>query len=268
MHIIESEYKGFCYGVENAIKILNEALRKYKNVSLSHKICHNRCVEKKLKIPTFDENSCPDAVVISAHGASQSFIDKVKKKGIEIVDATCPVVRNKIETVKKIDGVLAFVGLKGHAETISTTSSLSCSVHIISSLIEAKKFIKNNRDITSAYIAVQSSFSEEIYNDAKNYLSTKINITQIGGGICMECLRRRQDAQRLSLCSKSVLIVGDEISTNARELLNIAQKNCPSYLVSDDNFKYENLVEPIGVISSSSSSYETYSSVVERLKSV
>ena len=123
---------GFCFGVQNAVMIAEEALRAGETVYCLGEIVHNdievaRLTELGLATITYEEfeklRDCK--VLIRAHGEPPSTYAKAAENNIDIIDATCPIVRSMQEKIRRVaelsrheEGQIVIYGKEGHAEVI------------------------------------------------------------------------------------------------------------------------------------------------------
>jgi len=139
--ILLAEPRGFCFGVENALKIVNKSLRKYKKpLYVFNEIVHNKTIvtqlEKKGVIFTQNVDVIPKGttVIISAHGISPLIYEKLRKKKLNILDATCPLVK-KVHSEASFytrEGYhIIYIGNKEHEEAIGVLGETKKNVSIV-----------------------------------------------------------------------------------------------------------------------------------------
>ena len=99
MKVILAQPRGFCAGVERAIEIVEMALEKFgPPIYVRHEIVHNPHVVKRLAekgvifVEETDEVPADAVTIFSAHGVSEDVENHAKKRGLQVIDATCPLV--------------------------------------------------------------------------------------------------------------------------------------------------------------------------------
>ena len=154
--------RGFCAGVDRAVKIVEQAIKKYGSpIYVRHEIVHNKDVVKSLEslgaifvdeITDAPENS---TIIFSAHGVPKSVFVNAKKRKMLSIDATCPLV-TKVhnETIKHFNSSrkILLIGHKNHPEVIGTMGQVpDGNVILIESLNEAKNiYIEDTNNLAYA----------------------------------------------------------------------------------------------------------------------
>ena len=142
--------RGFCAGVDRAIKMVEESLRIYgKPVYVRHEIVHNPHVVERLKklgaifVDELDEipnNKYP--VIFSAHGVPKSVPIEAKQKNMKFFDATCPLVskiHREIEFFNKKKYEIVLIGHRNHPEVIGTMGQINDKIYLVENTEDAKK---------------------------------------------------------------------------------------------------------------------------------
>ena len=155
------EHQGFCYGVNQSIKIVNEVLKDRKNpkpIYLLNSIVHNEFVneyfkskgvivlEGKPKLELLDDIKS-GTVIFSAHGVGDIVKEKALSKGLNIIDATCPFVEKSYQLIKKHlnEGYhLLYIGKPNHPEA-EAVSSFSNNITNISRNNQSSLIIKSRK---------------------------------------------------------------------------------------------------------------------------
>lgn len=139
--ILLADQRGFCAGVERAIKVVEDALDIFgKPVYVKHQIVHNKHVvhalEEKGAITVEDLEKVPDhgVVVFSAHGSPPEHFDLAKKKQLRIIDATCPLVTKvhlEAHRYAREGYQIIYIGHKGHMEAIGVLGELPSKISLV-----------------------------------------------------------------------------------------------------------------------------------------
>ena len=168
MKIEVANHSGFCFGVKRAIKIVEHALKKEKNIYCLGPIIHNPQVVKNLRARGLrivkDLSIIKEGVlVIPAHGLEPKLIKKAYKKGLKIIDATCPLVKKVqkyAEQLKKDKYYIIIIGDKNHAETKGIVGFCGTNFQVVESKseIDIKKLQSEER------IGIVSQTTQGIWN--------------------------------------------------------------------------------------------------------
>ena len=233
MEIKLIEPYGFCAGVELVLDKLDKIKTTHPNETIYcvGQIVHNRDVIKSLKEKGFifsslSKDKTLDAiekgvVVFSAHGTSQTLIDKAANKGLIVYDCICPFVKKSFEIIRtRLDKgySVIYVGIKGHDES---NAALSISPKII--MIEKKedlliKKINSNKIVLTNQTTLSQDNLQDIFNSAKKIYSNLVFENETCNSTS---IRQRNLKKELEWCD-SVIIVGDKNSNNTQSLLKIA----------------------------------------------
>lgn len=174
MRVVIDENSGFCFGVVRAIGEAEAALRRVGDVASLGDIVHNRVEVQRLealglRTITHDqiENLGRSTLLIRAHGEPPRTYSRAKELGIEIIDATCPVVarlqrrvREAYDRMKAIGGCVVLLGKRGHAEVVGLTGQVSDDVIVVEGEADLDA-IDFSRPI---YFLSQTTQSIELFN--------------------------------------------------------------------------------------------------------
>jgi 4-hydroxy-3-methylbut-2-enyl diphosphate reductase len=148
MKIYLANPRGFCAGVDRAIDIVELSLKAYgAPIYVRHEIVHSRHVVNALKLKgaVFVEelSEVPDGqtVIFSAHGVAKSVWEEAKRRGLKIIDATCPLVikvHNEVNRDYTQGYELILIGHDGHPEVIGTLGQVPDKFHLVSSVEEVQ----------------------------------------------------------------------------------------------------------------------------------
>ena len=240
--------RGFCAGVDRAVKIVEQAIKKYGSpIYVRHEIVHNKDVVKSLEslgaifvdeITDAPENS---TIIFSAHGVPKSVFVNAKKRKMLSIDATCPLVTKvHTETIKHFNSStkILLIGHKNHPEVIGTMGQVpDGNVILIESLNEAKNiYIEDTNNL--AY-ATQTTLSVD---DTKEIIEVlKQRFPDIKGpsteDICYATTNRQLAVKSMADMCDYILVIGAQNSSNSQRLVEVAKKNgvSNSYLISDED---------------------------------
>lgn len=279
LRVILAQPRGFCAGVERAIEIVELALEKFgPPVYVRHEIVHNKWVVEQLRakgacfVEELDEVPDGAITVFSAHGVSQAVADEAQKRGLPVIDATCPLVA-KVHTegqrYAKRDFEVILIGHDGHPEVEGTRGRIPGGVHLVSSVADVAKLKVKNPDRV-AYVT-QTTLSVD---DTRQIIEKlKERFSSISGpdvrDICYATQNRQEAVRALAREVDLLLVVGSENSSNSNRLREIGQEmKVPSYLVDaagEIRPEWLKNVSVVGVTAGASAPEGLVQEVVERL---
>ncbi len=240
MKVKRAEKYGFCAGVRVADqKVKSFARSGGRDGRILGQVVHNeRVVEEmaELGVPTVDglDEAAAGTIIFSAHGVPPSFHERARRRGLKILDTTCPFVYDVHEEADRAaaEGAhLVFIGSPEHREVIGYTRDRDpSSYHVLASVDEARAID------WSAYARVkvlyQTTLNAEEYEDVVRYLESRTHVSR-ADTICY-ATKENQDAAR-DLCTDPevdlVLVIGGTQSANTRHLWEICRERKPSYLI-------------------------------------
>ncbi|NMA50335.1 MAG: 4-hydroxy-3-methylbut-2-enyl diphosphate reductase [Mollicutes bacterium] len=275
MEIKIAKYSGFCFGVKNTFEkalVLAEKQRVY----CLGEIVHNQKVidylEKKGVIFVDNINSVPNGktIIIRAHGTTVDIYNKIKAKKLNLVDLTCGKIVSIHHKVSKLkDTFIIIVGKKNHPEVISTKSFAGPNSFIIESEADINKSYElyKEKKLTKVFVVCQTTFSLELFDKITKKLKKLYKDIIIDNTICDATIKRQNEVESISKEVDIMLIVGDNKSSNTRELFNIASKNTKTYFISDKkDLKNIVLEGKIGIASGASTPQEEVTKIVKLIE--
>jgi 4-hydroxy-3-methylbut-2-en-1-yl diphosphate reductase len=232
--------RGFCAGVDRAIKIVELAIEKWgAPVYVRHEIVHNKFVVDGLrdKGAVFVEelSDCPDdrPVIFSAHGVPKTVPAEAENREMVYVDATCPLVSKvHIEASRHSDSGLQMVmiGHEGHPETIGTMGQLPAGDVL---LVETAEDVKrlNVRDPNQLAYVTQTTLSVDDTKDIVDALQTRFPaiVGPHKEDICYATTNRQQAVKAMATKVDVMLVVGAPNSSNSRRLVEVGARAGCSY---------------------------------------
>ncbi len=231
MEIEIAKYSGYCYGVERAFKILKVASSKRNGsiFTLGPLIHNKQAVEQLVReqgVGSVESLSEADhgTIVIRTHGVPPQIINQAIKKGLKVVDATCPFVKKAQSYAKKLvkDGyTLVIIGEKDHPEVIGIQAHAGGSAVIIESEGEAKSI---SSDLEKLGIVIQTTQEAEKVARIVGLLSMKAKTIKIFNTICDATFYRQSAARDMARRADMMLVVGGRHSGNTRRLFDICKE--------------------------------------------
>jgi len=242
MEVLLAQPRGFCAGVDRAIEIVNRALQIHgAPIYVRHEIVHNTYVVADLRrkgavfIEDLDEVPAGSIVVFSAHGVSRKVQAHARLRGLQIFDATCPLVTKVHVEVAKMRSQgreIVMIGHKGHPEVEGTMGQADGGIFLVESVEDVAALRVADPQLL-AYVT-QTTLSQD---DANLIIAAlKARFPQISepkrGDICY-ATQNRQDAVKFLVPQVQVIIVvGSRTSSNSNRLREVSQRmGVPAYLV-------------------------------------
>lgn len=271
--------RGFCAGVDRAIKIVEMAIQKWGTpVYVRHEIVHNKFVVDTLRskgaIFVKELDQCPDdrPIIFSAHGVPKTVPAAAQARNMVFVDATCPLVSKvHIEANRhNQNGMqMIMIGHAGHPETIGTMGQLPDGEVL---LVETEADVANVkvRDPKQLAYITQTTLSVDDTSEIVKALKTRF--PEIVGphkeDICYATTNRQEAVKAIAPLSDALLVVGAPNSSNSKRLVEVASKaGCEySQLVQrakDIDWRALKSVKSIGVTAGASAPDVLIQEVVE-----
>tara|TARA_Y100000780_G_scaffold79346_1_gene71836 strand:+ start:2250 stop:3164 length:915 start_codon:yes stop_codon:yes gene_type:complete len=254
--------RGFCAGVVRAIDIVELALEKYgPPIYVKHQIVHNPYVVNDLEskgaitVENVDEIPAGSKVVFSAHGSPPEDFKKAKEQGLQVLDATCPLVIKVHNEAKKYnrDGrKIILVGHKGHQEVKGTTGQTDMEI-----VDDREEFVSPEWD-KSIPVAVltQTTLSVDDTENSIRNIQNSFSDVLVRNDLCYATTNRQMAVKEISNHVEIFLVVGAQNSSNCNRLKEVAESNgVPAFLINsveELDLKWLADVENVGVTSGAS----------------
>ncbi|MBU3079042.1 4-hydroxy-3-methylbut-2-enyl diphosphate reductase [Sphingomonas quercus] len=280
LHLLVAAPRGFCAGVDRAIRIVELAIEKYgAPVYVRHEIVHNRFVVEELKargavfVEELDEVPDGVPVVFSAHGVPKSVPDKAEARGLNYLDATCPLVSKVHRQAERLvdDGRhILFVGHRGHPEVIGTLGQVpDGAMTLIESEADAETVMPARADRLA--FLTQTTLSVDDTANIVAILQRRFPTIQSprGEDICYATSNRQAAVKDVARQVEAVLVIGAPNSSNSVRLVEVAEREgVPARLIQcADEIDFSWLGQPtrLGITAGASAPERLVRQVVERL---
>ncbi|MEJ2513944.1 MAG: 4-hydroxy-3-methylbut-2-enyl diphosphate reductase [Gammaproteobacteria bacterium] len=284
MKILLANPRGFCAGVDRAIDIVERALKLFgPPIYVRHEVVHNRYVVDQLKglgaIFVDELEDVPDGatVIFSAHGVSRAVRDEADERGLEVFDATCPLVTKvhmEVLRYAKQGREVILIGHEGHPEVEGTMGQYDTSFGGAIYLVETPEDVAtlNIRDPDNLAFVTQTTLSVD--DTARVIDALRARFPSLTGprkeDICYATQNRQDAVKELVHTCDVIVVVGSPTSSNSNRLKEIAFKaGVPGYLVDGaDDLKPEWFedCDTVGVTAGASAPELLVQQVVARLK--
>jgi 4-hydroxy-3-methylbut-2-en-1-yl diphosphate reductase len=236
LHLLIAAPRGFCAGVDRAIRIVELALEKYgAPVYVRHEIVHNAFVVNALKdkgaifIETLDDVPDDYPVVFSAHGVPKAVPAKADARGLSWLDATCPLVskvHRRAERLVEANKHIIFVGHKGHPEVIGTFGQVPEGTI---TLVETPSDVAalEVKDPDNLAFLTQTTLSVDDTAEIVAALQARFpSITAPRGeDICYATSNRQAAVKAISDKCEAMLVIGAPNSSNSQRLAEVASRS-------------------------------------------
>ena len=275
MKVLLAKDAGYCFGVRDAVNLAYETADKEGEVYMLGHIVHNENVVTELEktgtkvIDNLDEVPDNKPILFRAHGTVPKVWDEAEKKGINIVDATCPLVTEIHEEVRKLAAEnrrIIIIGDHGHDEVNGIKEQVKDSI-VVANPEEAKKL----RKMKKAGVVSQSTQMIENVQDIINILMTKVFDLRFVNTICFPTRRNHEQIKSLAELSDIMIVIGSFTSANSKRLTELAKvRNERTYQVTcanDLDSDWFRQSDTVGVSAGASTPDNIIENVVTAIKS-
>jgi len=272
--------RGFCAGVDRAIRIVELAIEKYgAPVYVRHEIVHNKYVVDSLKakgaIFVEELDQVPDdvPVVFSAHGVPKAVPAKAAERGLSYLDATCPLVSKVHRQAERLVAAgrhILFIGHAGHPEVIGTFGQVPAgTMTLVETVSDAEAVVV----VDPGNLAFLTQTTLSVDDTAAVLAVLKRRFPEIlapgADDICYATSNRQSAVKALAEQVDMVLVIGSPKSSNSMRLVEVAVRNgtCSTLIqrADDIDFAWFEGVRKVGITAGASAPELLVREVVERI---
>lgn len=234
MRIKVADHAGFCFGVKEAIRKTEATLEEWGDAGTTICTCgqliHNKAVTDDLAkkgvgiIQSPDEAKEGTILIVRSHGETKQFYEIAEKRGVRIVDATCPFV-SRIHKIVQEAGIagrnVVVIGNPDHPEVkgIVGWAGEHCTVIDSLEMAEAIRF-------DTITLVSQTTIAADLWKSIENYFKQNKQDIETIRTICNATTSRQTSCEQLAKESDAMVVIGDRNSENTKQLLEIASQRC------------------------------------------
>lgn len=276
MKILLAKDAGYCFGVRDAVNLAYDTAKDHGEVYMLGTIVHNEKVVEDLSksgtkvVDELVEVPSDKPILFRAHGTAPNIWDKANQKKMNIIDATCPLVTEIHDEIKKLEAEgrrTIIIGDHGHDEVVGIAAQVKNPI-ILANVKEAKAL----RKMKKAGVVSQSTQMIENVQEIINVLMQKVFDLRFVNTICFPTRRNHEQIKELATQCEVMIVIGSFTSANSKRLTQLAlERNKRSYQVTcaDDMeaFWFENC-ETVGISAGASTPDDIIRDVVEKIKEI
>jgi 4-hydroxy-3-methylbut-2-enyl diphosphate reductase len=242
--VLLAEPRSFCAGVERAINIVELALQRYpRPVYVRRQIVHNARVVADLQqqgavfVDELDQVPDGTTVVFSAHGVAPAVREEANARGLNVIDATCPLVAKVHAEAKRFVGrgdTVVLIGHAGHDETEGTLGEAPGRIALVQSPADVDHVVADNPGRIS--FLMQTTLAVDDAADTVDALRRRFPLIESSAtdDICYATTNRQQAVRAIADESDVIIVLGSANSSNSLRLVEVAQRSgVAAHLVDD-----------------------------------
>jgi len=264
---------GFCGGVRRAVDMALKAADEHGSVAMLGDIVHNESVVsmleyKGVRVVDSPEDVLDKPILLRAHGTPPETEKLLREKGLSLIDATCPLVKEIHKAVRELEQenrVCIIVGDKGHEEVTGIAGQVKKAL-VVSRPQDGKKLPAMKK----AGVVVQSTQTQENLKAVVSTLLPKVQDLRIINTICAPSRQNQIEAERIAKENDAVVVIGSRTSANTKRLFQVVKKFNPAvFLVSSpDELEKEwfNVVQSVGITAGASTPDDVIGAVIDKIR--
>lgn len=242
--VLLAEPRSFCAGVERAIDIVKLALLRYPHpVYVRRQIVHNAHVVADLQgqgavfVDELDEVPDGTTVVFSAHGVAPAVRSEATRRGLNVIDATCPLVAKVHSEARRFAGrgdTVLLIGHAGHDETEGTLGEAPGQMSLVQTASDAERV--SVEDPSRVAVLMQTTLAADEAADSIQVLRRRFPLLAASAtdDICYATTNRQQAVRAIATESDVVIVLGSKNSSNSLRLVEVSRRCGTSAHLVDD----------------------------------
>ena len=276
--------RGFCAGVDRAIDIVNQALKKFgPPIYVRHEVVHNKTVVEELKskgvifVDELSEVPKSSHVIFSAHGVSEKVEKEAEEFNLRSFDATCPLVtkvHSEVQRHVRAGRDIILIGHEGHPEVEGTLGrhnpiNSNSKIYLVQDEEEARSLTvsqpENLAYVTQTTLSLDDTIAivKILYKLFPKILKPKSD------DICYATQNRQDAVKQLALESEFIVVIGSRNSSNSNRLKELAERCGATSVLIDSaeelDFKSLSKYKSIGITAGASAPESIVQSVVQAI---
>jgi 4-hydroxy-3-methylbut-2-enyl diphosphate reductase len=276
--------RGFCAGVDRAIDIVNQALKKFgPPIYVRHEVVHNKSVVDELKskgvifVDELSEVPKSSHVIFSAHGVSEKVEKEAAEFNLLSFDATCPLVtkvHSEVQRHVRAGRDIILIGHEGHPEVEGTLGrhnpiDSNSKIYLVQDEVEARSLSVSQPEhlayVTQTTLSLDDTIAivKILYEQFPEILQPKSD------DICYATQNRQDAVKQLALESEFIVVIGSRNSSNSNRLKELAEKCGVNSILIDGakelDFKSLSKYKSIGITAGASAPESIVQSVVKAI---
>ena len=242
MRVVLAQSAGFCYGVRRAVELADEtAARGELPCVMLGPIIHNMDVVGRLTrqgLGVADSlDQVPDGcgVIIRSHGESRAVHEEAWRRGLRVLDATCPNVtriHNIVSEAEKRGRQPVIVGTPDHPEVLAIAGWCKAPV-VVSGAKDLEKWLSDRdfrQNLPLTFVS-QTTSTKKIWEECVKKAKKECTNAEFFDTICGATSKRQEEARHLAVQCGTMVVVGDRHSSNTKRLAEICAEVCPRVLL-------------------------------------
>lgn len=274
--VLLAEPRGFCAGVEMAIKALAWMVRSFEGpVYCYHEIVHNKLVVERFEeqgvvfVDDIADVPAGHPIMLSAHGSAPEVVEAARSRGSYVVDSVCPLVTKVHHEVKVRAGKgyrIVYVGHEGHEEAVGTMAVAPDAIDRVETTAEVEALADTDEPVA---LLAQTTLSHRDWEDVAVAVRHRFPQVWTPGrsDLCFATTNRQAAIEELAHRSDAIVVIGSANSSNTRALAKLAEEEgCERvFRVNTASELPHDLRGTVGVTAGASAPEELVREVLDRL---
>ena len=236
MSVTLAKTAGFCYGVKRAVEMAEQTAKSGTPCVMLGSIIHNEHVVNHLKqagmgqVSSLEEVPEGCSVLIRSHGEARSVYDELERRGIPIIDATCPSVKRihkLVQAAEEKGRIPVIIGLPTHPEVMAIAGWCQHPV-VLENDAALEKWLSedpNRADFPLTFV-FQTTSTRSVWKNCEKLEKKLCTNSESFDTICNATAHRQSEAQELASESDVMIVIGDHKSSNTRHLAELCEQRC------------------------------------------